>query len=261
MRRFVVIGALALMSVGILAAMAIASEPSSGTSSDSSARRAHGNLSVGVKVDRFAAHRRRLDAQGIVKAVLTDNAGHRKVVRQRVTLSASSAGGCRVLHLRLDRLDLSLLGLNAHLDKVVLDITGKRSGGVLGKLFCQLASSSNIGRREALARRMTRRMQASGGGRALRFTTHLNGRATTSATGTCKVLDLVVGPLNLELLGLVVDLNQVHLAVTATRGQGVLGDLFCQLADNNASGGSTGATGPTGATGTTGSTGTTGATG
>jgi hypothetical protein len=45
------------------------------------------------------------------------------------------------------------------------------------------------------------------------------------------VLDLVVGPLDLQLLGLVVDLQRVHLSVTASRGQGALGDLFCQLAD------------------------------
>ena len=49
----------------------------------------------------------------------------------------------------------------------------------------------------------------------------------------CPVLDLVVGPLNLQLLGLVVDLQRVHLSVTATRGGGALGDLFCTLADNS----------------------------
>jgi hypothetical protein len=51
------------------------------------------------------------------------------------------------------------------------------------------------------------------------------------------VLTLVLGPLNLNLLGLIVDLNKVNLTITATRGQGALGDLFCQLADNNQSGG------------------------
>jgi hypothetical protein len=220
--------------------MAIASSPPSGsTSGGEPPQKVHGKLTVGVKVDRFTAHGRRLSASGIVKAVLTDNAGHRKTVRQRVTLRAKSGGGCRILHLRLDKLDLTLLGLNAHLDKVVLDITGKKSEGILGKLFCQLANSNSAGKRHAIARRMTTRIQQSGGGRALRFTSHLNAQATTSATGTCNVLDLVVGPLNLQLLGLVVDLNQVHLSVTATRGQGALGDLFCQLADNNASGGTT----------------------
>jgi hypothetical protein len=43
------------------------------------------------------------------------------------------------------------------------------------------------------------------------------------------VLDLILGPLHLNLLGLVVDLNKVHLAVTATQGGGLLGNLFCSL--------------------------------
>jgi hypothetical protein len=43
------------------------------------------------------------------------------------------------------------------------------------------------------------------------------------------VLNLVLGPLHLDLLGLVVDLNQVNLTITATPGGGALGDLFCSL--------------------------------
>jgi hypothetical protein len=71
-------------------------------------------------------------------------------------------------------------------------------------------------------------------GHVLHFTALLSPKATSSAaTTTCQVLDLVVGPLNLQLLGLVVDLQKVHVTVTATRGAGALGDLFCQLADNN----------------------------
>jgi hypothetical protein len=51
------------------------------------------------------------------------------------------------------------------------------------------------------------------------------------------VLKLVLGPLDLNLLGLVVQLygptrNQpVILTITATRGGGVLGDLFCSLGE------------------------------
>ena len=54
-----------------------------------------------------------------------------------------------------------------------------------------------------------------------------------ASSATCPVLDPIVGPLNLQLLGLVVDLQKVHLNVTATRGGGALGDLFCKLADNS----------------------------
>lgn len=47
---------------------------------------------------------------------------------------------------------------------------------------------------------------------------------------TCQVLSLVLGPLHLELLGLVVDLNQVVLTITADPSGGLLGQLLCSLA-------------------------------
>ena len=83
------------------------------------------------------------------------------------------------------------------------------------------------------------------------FTGTANGQAITSAAsapvaqqvpgGTCEILDLVLGPLHLDLLGLVVDLNQVNLNITAQQGSGnLLGNLLCAVAgllDNNTGGG------------------------
>ena len=52
------------------------------------------------------------------------------------------------------------------------------------------------------------------------------------AGGSCSILDLTVGPLHLDLLGLVVDLNQVHLTITGQTGNGqLLGNLLCGLAN------------------------------
>ena len=61
-------------------------------------------------------------------------------------------------------------------------------------------------------------------------------------TGTCSILDLTLGPLHLDLLGLVVDLNQVHLTITGQTGNGqLLGNLLCGLANAlNGSGGAGG---------------------
>ena len=48
----------------------------------------------------------------------------------------------------------------------------------------------------------------------------------------CNVLNLTLGPLNLNLLGLVVTLNQVHLTITAVPGAGnLLGNLLCAVAN------------------------------
>jgi hypothetical protein len=53
----------------------------------------------------------------------------------------------------------------------------------------------------------------------------------TGTQGTCEILSLTLGPLHLDLLGLVVDLNQVVLNITAQSGSGqLLGNLLCEVA-------------------------------
>ena len=54
----------------------------------------------------------------------------------------------------------------------------------------------------------------------------------TNITGTCDILNLVLGPLDLNLLGLHVALNQVNLLVEAIPGAGnLLGNLLCSVAN------------------------------
>jgi|SRR5690349_5492693 hypothetical protein len=50
-----------------------------------------------------------------------------------------------------------------------------------------------------------------------------------SSQVACKVLTLVLGPLDLNLLGLRVQLNRLNLRVTAIPGGGLLGDLLCGI--------------------------------
>ena len=54
------------------------------------------------------------------------------------------------------------------------------------------------------------------------------GAAQTSQVA-CKVLTLTLGPLDLNLLGLRVQLNRINLRITAIPGGGLLGDLLCAL--------------------------------
>jgi hypothetical protein len=61
--------------------------------------------------------------------------------------------------------------------------------------------------------------------------------AASAVGGACQVLHLDLGPLNLNLLGLKVHLNEVVLDITAQPGAGnLLGNLLCAVAgllDNN----------------------------
>ncbi len=60
------------------------------------------------------------------------------------------------------------------------------------------------------------------------FTTTITDLAANQA---CTILDLTLGPINLDLLGLVIDLNQVELDITAVPGAGnLLGNLLCAVA-------------------------------
>src|SRR5690242_710828 len=54
----------------------------------------------------------------------------------------------------------------------------------------------------------------------------------SSINASCSILSLTLGPLHVNLLGLVIDLNQVVLTITAVPGAGnLLGNLLCSLAN------------------------------
>jgi hypothetical protein len=77
-------------------------------------------------------------------------------------------------------------------------------------------------------------------GNVLGSVTDLPVTVPLTATGSCQILDLTLGPLDLDLLGLQVHLDTVHLNITAESGPGnLLGNLLCavsHLLDSNASG-------------------------
>jgi len=54
----------------------------------------------------------------------------------------------------------------------------------------------------------------------------------TAATGSCPILSLTLGPLNLNVLGLVIDIpNPINLNIVAQSGPGnLLGNLLCSVA-------------------------------
>jgi len=77
-------------------------------------------------------------------------------------------------------------------------------------------------------------------GDVLATVTNLAVSPTLAASGTCAILHLTLGPIDLNLLGLVVHTNQIVLNIDAQSGPGnLLGNLLCTVAhllDGNASG-------------------------
>jgi hypothetical protein len=259
LNRRVVGGAAAMAVAGIAAACVLAIAPAAGAGASSTvATSARAKLAVTVRIKHLTVIGREAAANAIATATLTSTQGTKTTARQQVALTAATSGGCEVLHLYLQQLDLNLLGLVAMLDKVNLEIVGHADGGVLGSLFCKLSKGVTG---KIAAARMTRTMntQLAAHSPVLRFsaqltpqsqpnqstattttpstttttpttTTTTGSTGTTIAPGSCQVLNLILGPLDLTLLGLEVDLNQIHLDVTANPTGGALGSLFCSLA-------------------------------
>jgi hypothetical protein len=207
----------------IVLAMAL---PAAAQAQDTTAPTAR--MTVQLDIERFRATQRGPVAEGTARAQLRGFTGAPSTVTRKVTLSVQRGGRCRILRLVLQELDLTLLGLNVHLDRVDLRVTGERRGGILGRLFCALANSRVRGAQARAVASLNERLRDGGKLRPLRLTVPI--RAVAAQQQTCEVLELVLGPLDLNLLGLVVQLNRVRLTITAIRGGGLLGDLFCGLA-------------------------------
>jgi hypothetical protein len=215
--------AAAVAAVSLFSSSAFASSGRAQTANSGS------NLKVSIAVQRFVrTSRGRTIARGIALARLNDYTGKSTTIKVPVSLAVSRGGSCRILTLTLDKLQLTLLGLNVNLTKVNLTVTGQAHGGVLGSLFCKLARSHVSSARTSALRALNARLRHHAI-HPLGFSVPISPKATTSQAVACPVLNLVLGPLNLDLLGLVVDLNRVTLTITATPGGGTLGDLFCSL--------------------------------
>jgi hypothetical protein len=231
--------------LAVICALALLVPATAATAAESS--RDRGKVTVDVQIKRFAVVGRKIVARGVLTSRV-QGAGQSKSARKRVTLGVvAQRGRCHVLTLTLDDLQLDLLGLRVDLSEVNLRIFAVRRGegsGVLGRLFCALSRSTiRLGRGAgaAQAHKTVRTLNTRLKDRPMRA---LRASATLSESGdaqaaqaapSCRVLNLILGPLDLNLLGLVVELYgpnrraPVTLSITSFPGQGVLGDLFCNL--------------------------------
>ena len=104
-----------------------------------------GNLNI----TRFVNQGGQLVAVGNVVGTLTNTAtGLITPILQTFSQVVSAIGtpqaSCQILHLELGPLDLNLLGLMVHLDRIVLDITAQQGpGNLLGNLLCAVANLLN----------------------------------------------------------------------------------------------------------------------
>ena len=191
-----------------------------------------------AKVTSFRATASGVVAQGTLSGTLRSGTSvSRDSAPVKFAVAAARKGQrCNVITLRLAPLDLELLGVQVTTSHISLDVYGHK-GRVLGDLFCALAHAKvTFPRAARVARAMNSRLD----GRPL---TVLAASTSVPAAGaqypvpqTCQVLKLILGPLHLDLLGLVVDLygktrsDPVIVTINADPSTGLLGQLLCGLA-------------------------------
>lgn len=241
------------------------------TAPTAGASKVAGTVSARMVINRFRAVGKRVIGQGTVISTYKDAAGATSVTRKpfrltirerhsRQRLTVQQEPLCHILFLEVGEVDLTLAGLHATLrafnpdEPITVRIQARRSGGVLGRLFCDLAGTGGAlptaRKAQMAARTLTRRTAGSTimRARATVFAperTTSGGGTTYSAQGgatpnapqapaqatECNVLHLIIGPVHLDLLGLIVDINKVVLDLKGIPGT-LLGDIFCQLSSD-----------------------------
>jgi len=228
MRKLVAAAFVSLSFVGALA------PPASANISSSTMVARSSRLSLTAKITRFRATAAGVVADGVISGTLrSGTSASRQSARVRFAVVARSSGGqCNVLTLHLAPLDLELLGVQVTTSTINLNIFAVR-GEVLGNLFCALANAKVVFPRTAsVADALNSHLR----GRSLPVLAASDTLPAHAAQASCQVLKLVLGPLHLNLLGLVVDLygatpsSPVVVTITAIPSEGLLGQLLCGLA-------------------------------
>ena len=203
-----------------------------------------GSVDVSFVLNRFVRAGKSLVARGESVATFTAADGQTTVVRQPMSatvvlpakwLRSTSAANriCQVLSLRIDPLRLNLLGLIVEIpEPVTLTITANSRGGILGSLLCSLANRGLSARGlSSAAAKLTSAVRKTGlATSGASFAVPLTPQSAGAAQAICNVLELTLGPLDLNVLGLRVQLSKVHLRITADSTGGLLGSLLCGLA-------------------------------
>jgi len=183
---------------------------------------------------------------GTVEGTLLGKPFTTEIKHFSLDLTPAQTGGCPILNLELAPIHIALLGLHVDTSRICLDITAFDTG-VLGSLLCDLAGlnlddllDQLLGGGGLLGDILENILgnvlsngqpgQGQGGGNG-----NGNGGNGRVCRGQTEILHLVLGPLELNLLGLVVNLDNcrggpVEVCVSATAREGLLGALLSGLA-------------------------------
>lgn len=232
---------LATVIIAVAGATSVAAEEEGSAGSAGEKHR----MRLAVTAERFELDGNRVYARGPVD-LRSRGAGELYRTEKRVALALRKPGKqkkCTVLDLRLEQLFVALLGLEVRTSEINLQITGDDKKA-LGRLFCKLSRGIDLGKKKQ-ARQAVQSLNRRLEGQPLRLlrvnatlhpqTAPASRRAPGDGGPRCQILDIDVGPLKLDLLGLVVDLygetkkDAVNIDADADPNGGAVGETLCSL--------------------------------
>jgi len=241
-RRLTIAIAVLIATIAAASSIATASEPQPASAEASPVK-----MRMAVSAERFKLEGDHVYAQGPI-ALRTRGGQIAHRTQQRIDLSLRKKGGsCEVLDLHLAKLFVALLGLEVTTSEVNLEITGNDKKA-LGRLFCQLSKGLKLNKRE-LARKAVHSLNQRLADQPMRLIrinatlhpqTYEAPRAPGDGKPRCQILDVDIGPLQLDLLGLVVDLygatkkSPVHVDADADPNGGAVGAALCDVSSGPA---------------------------
>lgn len=106
-----------------------------------------GRFTGDFNIKQFSVVNNQIVAVGTLTGSIQNGVGNvlGTILRTISLIVIFNGASCDILHLELGPLDLDLLGLQVHLDKIVLDIDADPTGGLLGSLLCAVANLLNTG--------------------------------------------------------------------------------------------------------------------
>jgi len=169
--------------------------------------------------------------------------GHAFTTPVTATITRATGTGVPVLHLQLNPIHLNLLGLKVDTSPICLDIVAHPGGGLLGDLLGGLTRVLNAPSTAANPNSALPALRnILNNPNLIRGLNAVLGQASSQATNptvtgpTTNILNLSLGPVNLNLLGLEVSLDNcadgpVTVSISAVRASGnLLGNLLSSVA-------------------------------
>jgi len=165
-----------------------------------------------------------------------------------ISLAENQRGAvCPLLDLHLNPIALNLLGLVVQTSPICLNLIAVQGGGLLGDLLCGLGqrvaagqplgailAGERFGSLPGFSRQQIQDLRGGLKNLLNEALSHLEDAVGTEITvrPPCDVLHLELGPINLNLLGLLVllhDCEDAAVVVDITGEEGLLGNLLCNL--------------------------------